>query len=116
MINACHAAILEDWSKEGIIIDSKGQHELLNHQTSLFSRLAELEARETHYKAMAQEASESQHQVIAKNGQVIAKIMANNFSVSETKMEVHLKNYINKSRIFVKVIQSLQNIFLPQKK
>ena len=78
LINACHAAILEDWSKEGIMIDSKGQHELLNHLTSSFPRLAELEARETHYKAMAQEASESQNQLIAKNGQVIAKIVAKN--------------------------------------
>ena len=45
LINVCHVAILEDWSKKGIIIDPKGQHELLNRLTSSFPRLVELEAR-----------------------------------------------------------------------
>ena len=78
LINACHAAMLEDWSKEGIIIDSKGQHELRNHLTSSYPSLVEVQARETHYRAMSQEPLELQHQAIAKNGQVIVKIMIRN--------------------------------------
>ena len=60
---------------------------------------------------MSQETSELQHQAIVKNSQVVAKIVAKIFTVPETKTEVHSKSYINKLRIFMKVIQSLQNIF-----